>query len=97
VSDDFALQIIQRGKEGNRTVAVIIVGLGADMPFTQGQPRPSWPSWSIIRLIHFCLTSRSGQFAKIAAVHHGQMALQKFGRAGITPPFRPRSKRKIIE
>lgn len=39
VSDDFALQIIQRGKEGNRTVAVIIVGLGADMPLSQWQAR----------------------------------------------------------
>src|SRR5260221_3214870 len=39
VSDDFALQIIQRGKEGDRAVAVVIVGLGADMPFTQWQPR----------------------------------------------------------
>jgi len=38
VSDDFALQIIQRGKEGNRTVTVVIVGLGADMPFAQRQP-----------------------------------------------------------
>ena len=39
VSDDFALQIIQRGKEGNRTVAIVIVGLGADMPFAQRQTR----------------------------------------------------------
>jgi hypothetical protein len=39
LSDDFALQIIQRGKEGDRTVAVVIVGLGADMPFAQGQTR----------------------------------------------------------
>ena len=37
--DDFALQIIQRGKEGNRTVAIVIVGLGADMPFAQRQTR----------------------------------------------------------
>src|SRR5215471_20769811 len=39
VSDDFALQIIQRGKEGNRAVAVVIVGLGADMAFAQRQTR----------------------------------------------------------
>src|SRR6201998_1610262 len=39
VSDDFALQIIQRGKEGDRTVAVVIVGLGADMPFAKRQTR----------------------------------------------------------
>ena len=39
VSDDFALQIVQRGKEGDRPVAIVIVGLGADMPFTQGQTR----------------------------------------------------------
>src|SRR5262252_2792134 len=37
VSDDFALQIIQCGKEGDRTVAIVIVGLGADMPFAQRQ------------------------------------------------------------
>jgi hypothetical protein len=39
VSDDFALQIVQGGKEGDRPVAIVIVGLGADMPFTQGQTR----------------------------------------------------------
>jgi hypothetical protein len=39
LSDDFALQIIRRGKEGNRTVAIIVVGLGADMPFAQRQIR----------------------------------------------------------
>src|SRR6201984_2970267 len=39
LSDDFALQIIQRGKEGDRTVAVVIVGLGADMPFAKRQTR----------------------------------------------------------
>src|ERR1700746_837799 len=37
VSDDFALQIIQCGKEGHRTVAIVIMGLGADMPFAQRQ------------------------------------------------------------
>src|SRR5215472_4375688 len=31
------LQIIQCGKEGHRTVAIVIMGLGADMPFAQGQ------------------------------------------------------------
>src|SRR6266478_745719 len=31
VSDDFALQIIRRGKEGERTVAIVTVGLGADI------------------------------------------------------------------
>src|SRR5437667_2734549 len=39
VSDDFALQIIQRGKEGDRTVAIVIMGLGTDMPFAQRQTR----------------------------------------------------------
>ena len=39
VSDDFALQIIQRGKESDRTVAIVIVGLGADMSFAQRQTR----------------------------------------------------------
>ena len=39
VSDDFALQIIQRGKEGDRTVAIVIMGLGADMPFARWQTR----------------------------------------------------------
>jgi hypothetical protein len=29
------MQIIQRDKEGDRTVAIVIVGLGADMPFAQ--------------------------------------------------------------
>src|SRR5215469_311705 len=37
LSDDFALQIIQCGKEGHRTVAIVIMGLGADMPFAQRQ------------------------------------------------------------
>ena len=37
VSDDFVMQIIQRGKEGDCAVAVVIVGLGADMPFAQRQ------------------------------------------------------------
>jgi hypothetical protein len=36
-TNDFAMQIIQRGKESNRTAAVVIVGLGADMPFAQRQ------------------------------------------------------------
>ena len=40
VSDDFALQIIQGGKEGHRTVAIVIMGLGADMPLPSG--RPGW-------------------------------------------------------
>jgi hypothetical protein len=40
VSDDFALQIIQRCKEGNRTVAIVIVGLGADMPFRPAARSP---------------------------------------------------------
>ena len=50
VSDDFAMQIIQRGKEGDCAVAVVIVGLGADMPFAQRQTckraayRRSWMS-----------------------------------------------------
>ena len=39
VSDDFALQIIERGKESDRPVAIVIVGLGADMPFAQRQTR----------------------------------------------------------
>src|ERR1700722_16684368 len=39
VSDDFALQVIQRGKEGDGAVAIVIVGLSADMPFAQRQTR----------------------------------------------------------
>src|SRR5271165_4030124 len=39
VSYDFALQIVQRGKKGHRAVAIVIVGLGADMPFAQRQSR----------------------------------------------------------
>src|SRR5258705_3920888 len=39
VSDDFALQVIQRGKEGDGAVAIVIVGLSADMSFAQRQPR----------------------------------------------------------
>jgi hypothetical protein len=35
LSDDFALQIVQRCKEGDRTIAVVIVGLNADVPFAQ--------------------------------------------------------------
>jgi hypothetical protein len=33
VSDDFALQIIQRGKESDCAVAVVIVGFTADVTF----------------------------------------------------------------
>src|ERR1700746_2755659 len=62
VSDDFALQIIQRGKEGNRTVAVIIVGLGADMPLTQWQARlAALKSLNLAFLVttkHHCLLGR---------------------------------------
>ena len=39
VSDDFAMQIIQRGKEGDLTGAIVIVGLGGDMAFAQRQTR----------------------------------------------------------
>src|SRR5580698_7935329 len=39
VSDDFALQVIQRGKEGDGAVAIVIVGLRADMPSAQRQTR----------------------------------------------------------
>ena len=39
VSDDFALQVIQRGKESDSAVAIVIVGLSADMPFAQRQTR----------------------------------------------------------
>jgi hypothetical protein len=62
VSDDFALQIIQRGKEGNRSVAVIIVGLGADMPLTRWQARlAALKSLNLAFLVttkHHCLLGR---------------------------------------
>src|SRR6266446_9673255 len=62
VSDDFALQIIQRGKEGDRAVAVVIVGLGADMPFAQWQPRlTALQSLDLAFLVttkHHCLLGR---------------------------------------
>jgi hypothetical protein len=62
VSDDFALQIIQRGKECHRTVAVVIVGLGPDMPFAQRQARlASLQSLDLAFFItteHHCLLGR---------------------------------------
>jgi hypothetical protein len=39
VSDDFALQVIQRGEESDGAVAIVIVGLSADMSFAQRQTR----------------------------------------------------------
>ncbi len=39
MSDDFALQVIQRGKESDGAVAIVIVGLSADMSFAQRQTR----------------------------------------------------------
>ena len=35
VSDDFALQVIQRGKESDGAVAIVVMGLSADMSFAQ--------------------------------------------------------------
>src|ERR1700759_424940 len=39
VSDDFALQVIQRGKESDGAVAIVIMSLSADISFTQRQTR----------------------------------------------------------
>ena len=39
ISKDLAREIVQGGKQGNRSVTVIVVGLGADMTLAQGQPR----------------------------------------------------------
>ena len=39
VSDDFARQVIQRGKESDGAVAIVIMGLSADMSFAQRQTR----------------------------------------------------------
>src|SRR5258708_13848766 len=39
VSDDFARQVIQRGKESDGAVARVIVGLSTDMSFAQRQTR----------------------------------------------------------
>src|ERR1700750_742196 len=40
VSDDFALQVIQRGKESDGAVAIVIVGLMRICPLPRG--RPGW-------------------------------------------------------
>lgn len=37
MSKDLAREIVQGGKQGNRSVTVIVVGLGADMTLAQGQ------------------------------------------------------------
>ena len=39
MSKDLAREIVQGGKQGNRSVTVIVVGLGADMTLAQGQTR----------------------------------------------------------
>jgi hypothetical protein len=62
VGHDFAMLIIQRGKEGDRTVAIVIVGLGADMPFAQRQTRlAAVKSLDLALLVtteHHCLLGR---------------------------------------
>ncbi len=37
VGDYFSLQVVERGKEGDRAIAIVIVGLGTNMPFAQRQ------------------------------------------------------------
>ena len=39
MSKDLARKIVQGGKQGHRSVTVIVMGLGADMTLAQGQTR----------------------------------------------------------
>ena len=63
VSYDFALQIVQRGKKGHRAVAIVIVGLGADMPSAQRQSRLA--ALKSLDLAFFVTTKHHGPLGRI--------------------------------